>query len=415
LNAARGETSHRYPFLLPDGRQFLFFVRGTQIEHQGIHVGSLGSLDSHPVLKGESLGIYSPPGYLLTVQQGMLVAYEFDPKTARAGKRPLRVADAVPAGAPPGFAPISASANGLLAYSSTHLHGRELVWFDRAGRRVGTIGAAGDYSTPDLSPDEKRVALSMREGAKTDTDIWLFDSVRAAWSRFTFDPSNDRAPLWSPDGTRILYGSAVRGLLNLYQKPAGGAGEGELVLGTTQDKFPTHWSRDGRFVVFHTFGGKAAWDLWVLPLDGGKPFPFLASRFTEVQGTLSPDGRWMAYASDESGRFETYVTEFPEKRGRWQISTNGGMQPAWRADGLELFYVGPDQTFFGVKVGGGPNLEAAPPVALFKANFPPSVPAYWRYYVPSADGKRFLVAALLAEAGASPINVVVNWTAGLKK
>ena len=418
LNASRGETSHRYPSLLPDGRRFLYFARGSQLAHRGVYVASLDSPDGRLVLKSESRGIYAPPGYLLTVQQGMLVAHEFDEKSARAGDRPLRVAEAVPVGAPPGYAPIAVSTNGLLAFSSTHLHGRELVWLDRAGRRVGTVGAPGDYSTPDLSPDEKRIAVSMREGSKADTDVWLFDSGRAAWSRFTFDSSNDRAPVWSPDGARVLYASGPRGVLDLYEKPAGGAGEGRLFLATGADKFPTDWSRDGRFLVYHTFGGKAAaaWDLWVAPVGGGKAFPFLESRFTEVQGMLSPDGRWMAYASDESGRFETYVTEFPKKTGRWQISTNGGMQPSWRADGKELFYVGSDQTFMSVEVGGsGEAFQAAPPVALFKANFPPFVPAYWRYYVPSADGKRFLVAALLAEAGASPINVVLNWTAGLKK
>ena len=415
LNVSHGDNSHRYPFFLPDGRRFLFFARGSKLEHRGIYVGSLESLDSRLVLKSESLGIYSPPGYLLTVQQGMLVAYDFDQKDARAGDRPLRVAESVPSGAPPGYAPIAASASGLLAFSSTHLHSRELVWFDRAGRRLGAVGAAGDYSTPDLSPDGKRVAVTMREGSKPDTDVWLFDFARAAWSRFTFDPTNDRAPLWSPDGTRVLYASASRGPLDLYEKPAGGAGDGRLALGTSSDKFPSDWSPDGRFFVYHTFGGTAAWDLWVAPAGGGKPVAFLSSRFTEVQGVLSPDGRWMAYASDESGRFETYVTDFPQKRGRWQISTNGGMQPSWRADGKEIFYVAPDQTFLGVAVAGSEDFQAAPPVALFKANFPPSVPAYWRYYVPSADGQRFLVAALLAEAGASPINVVVNWTAGLKK
>jgi len=415
LNVSRGESSHRYPSLLPDGRRFIFFVRGSQREHQGIYVASLGSLDTRLVLKSEGRGVYSPPGYILTVQQGMLVAYAFDEKSARVRDRPIRVAESVPSGAPPGYAPIAVSANGLLAYSSTHLHGRELVWLDRAGRRLGTVGEPGDYSTPDLSPDEKRIAVSMREGSKSDTDIWLFDSRRVAWSRFTFDPSNDRAPLWSPDGTRILYASGARGLLDLYEKPAGGAGEGLLVVGSSADKFPTDWSRDGRFVVYHTFGGKAAWDLWVAPVGGGKGFPFLASRFTEVQGVISPDGRWMAYSSDESGRFETYVTEFPKQRGRWQLSTNGGTQPSWRADGKELFYVAPDQTFMSVGVRVADGFEALPPVPLFKANFPPSVPAYWRYYVASADGQRFLVAALLAEAGASPINVVLNWTAGLKK
>jgi len=414
LSPSRGETSHRYPSFLPDGRRFIFFARGSRRDHQGISVASLGSLDARSIVKSEGLAVYSPPGYLLTVQHGMLVAYSFDEKRATVRGPPQRVAESVPSGAPPGYAPIAVSANGLLAYSSTHLHGRELVWLDRSGKRLGTVGPAGDYSTPDLSPDEKRIAVSMREGSKADTDIWLFDSGRAAWSRFTFDPANDRAPIWSPDGARILYASGSRGLLDLYEKPAGGAGEGRLVVGTAADKFPTDWSRDGRFIVYHTFGGKA-WDLWTAPTGGGKASPFLDSRFTEVQGTISADGRWMAYASDESGRFETYVTEFPRKRGRWQISTNGGMQPTWSADGRELFYVAPDQTFMSVGVRVAEGFEALPPVALFSANFPPSVPAYWRYYVPTADGQRFLVAALLAEAGASPINVVLNWTAGLKK
>ena len=414
LNASGGQTSHRYPSLLPDGRRFVFFVRG-QREHQGIYVASLGAPEARLVLKTEGLAVYSPPGYLLTVQQGMLVAYAFDGKSATVQGRPIRIAESIPVGAPPGYSPIAVSANGVLAYSSTHLHGRELVWFDRAGRRLGTVGTAGDYSTPDLSPDEKRVAVSRREGAKPDTDVWLFDSGRVVWSRFTFDPSNDRAPQWSPDGTRILYASAARGHLDLYEKPSGGAGEGVLVVASSRDKFPTQWSSDGRFVVYHTFGGNTGWDLWTASVTGGKGSPFLASSFTEIQGAISPDGRWMAYASDESGRFETYVTEFPKPKGRWQISTNGGMQPSWRADGRELFYVAPDQMFMSVGVRVAEDFEALPAVPLFSANVPPPVPAYWRYYTPTGDGQRFLVAALLLEAGASPINVVLNWTAALKK
>jgi Tol biopolymer transport system component len=415
LNLSRGELSHRYPFFLPDGRRFVYWSRGSKREHQGIYLASLDSPESRLVLRSETLAAYAPPGYLLTVRQGMLVAYSLDEKNVRVGPRPFPVAESVPSGAPPGFAPFAVSPNGVLAYSSTFIRGRELVWLDRSGRRVGTIGEPGDYSTPDLSPDEKRIAVSMREGSKGNTDVWLYDSGRGAWSRFTFDPANDRSPLWSPDGSRILFGSAARGLLDIWEKPSGGAGEPRLVVGSPQDKFPTDWSRDGRFLVYHVYGGKGAWDVWVAPINGTKPFPFLASRFTEVQGRLSPDGRWMAYASDESGRFEIYVTDFPGKRGRWQVSTNGGLQPAWRADGREVFYVTPDQAFMSVAVRGGDTFEAAPPVELFKANFPPWVPAYWRYYCPSRDGQRFLVTALVPEASSSPINVVLNWTAGLKK
>jgi Tol biopolymer transport system component/predicted Ser/Thr protein kinase len=414
LDPSRGEKSHRYPSFLADGRRFIYWMRGNKREHQGIYLASLDSPDSRLLLKSDALG-FAPPGYLLTVRQDMLVAYPFDDKSLRVGTRPLPVAESIPAGAPPGYSPFAVSPTGVLAYSSTFIRGRELVWLDRSGRRLATVGEPGDYSTPDLSPDEKRIAVSMREGTKGNTDVWLYDSTRNAWSRFTFDAANDRAPLWSPDGSRIVFGSGARGLLDLWEKPSGGTGEPRLLAGSDEDKFLSDWSRDGRFIVYHTFGGKGAWDVWVVPVAGGKPVPFLASRFTEVQGRLSPDGRWMAYASDESGRFEIYVTDFPGKRGRWQVSTGGGLQPAWRADGREIFYVTPDQAFTSVAVRAGDTFEAAPPVALFKANFPPWVPAYWRYYCPSRDGQRFLVAALVPEASAAPINVVLNWTASLKK
>jgi Tol biopolymer transport system component len=415
LDAARGDISHRYPSFLPDGRRFIYFLRGSKRDFQGIYFASLDSPESRLVLKSDSLGVYASPGYLLTVRQARLVAYPVDEKTLQVGPRPFPVAESVPAGAPPGYAPFAVSQNGVLAYSSTYIRSRELAWFDRSGRKLATIGEPGDYSTPDLSPDDKRIAVSMRETTQGNTDIWIFDSVRSAWSRFTFDASNDRAPLWSPDGSRIVFASAARGLLDLWEKPSAGTGEPQLRVSTAEEKFPTDWSRDGRFVVYHTFRGKGAWDIWVAPMDGGKPFLFLATRFTEVQGRISPDGRWMAYSSDESGRYEIYVTDFPEKRGRWQLSTNGGLQPSWRGDGKEVFYVTPDQALMSVALRGGETFEAAPPVALFKTNFPPWVPAYWRYYCPTRDGQRFVVTALVPEASASPINVVLNWTASLKK
>ena len=415
FDPSRGDISHRYPFFLSDGRRFLFWLRGTKRDVQGIYLGALDATESRLVVKSDGLGLYAPPGYLVTTRQGMLVAYPFDEKTTQVGERPFPVAEWIPVGSPPGYAPVSVSPAGLLAYASTYMRGRELVWFDRGGRRVGAVGDAGDYGSPDLSPDGRRIAVSRREGSKPDADIWIFDSAGGAWSRFTFDPANDRAPLWSSDGSRILFGSAARGLMDLYDKPSGGAGEARPLYLTPEDKFPSDLSRDGRFIVFHTYGSKTAWDVWVVPTDGRKPFPFLESRFTEVQGRLSPDGRWLAYASDESGRFEAYVTDFPGKLGRWQVSTEGGQQLAWRADGKELFYVAPDQSLMSVAVRTRDAFQASPPVALFKANFPPVVPAYWRYYVPTADGQRFLVSALRSDAASTPINVVLNWTATLKK
>jgi serine/threonine protein kinase len=415
LDASRGEDRHRFPFFLPDGRRFLFWAR-TPRDTSGICVASLDSRDARLVLKSDAMGEYALPGYLLTVQQGMLVAYPFDEKSARVRGQPIRVAESVLTGNPPGYAPFAVSGTGLLAYSAPYARGRELVWLDRSGRRLGNVGEPGDYSTPRLSPDEKRIAVAVREESKTNTDIWLFDSGRGAWSRLTFEPANERAPIWSPDGSRIVFTSASKGVLDLYENPSSGSGgEPRLFFHSSEDKFPTDWSRDGRFVVYHTHGGKSFWDLWVAPTDGGKPFPFLSSKFTEVQGQISPDGRWIAYTSDESGRLEIYVTQFPEKRGRWQISTSGGAQSWWRADGKELFYLALDQTLMSVAVRGGEAFEASVPTPLFKASFPAPIPAYWRNYVATGDGQRFLVSVLVAETAATPINVVMNWTAGLRK
>ena len=248
-----------------------------------------------------------------------------------------------------------------------------------------------------------------------NTDIWVTDSTRGTWSRLTFDPAAERAPLWSPDSSRIVFASAAAGILDLYEKPASGSGESRLVVHSDTDKFPTDWTRDGRYLVYHTFGASSTWDIWVAPTDGGKPFPLFASKFTESQAQVSPDGRWIAYASDESGRFEIYVTQFPQKRGRWQISATGGSQPWWRGDGKELIYLGPEQTLMSIAVRAGDAFEVSVPTALFKANFPAVVPAYWANYAMTADGQRFLVSELLPEAAATPVNVVLNWTAGLKK
>ena len=415
LDVTRGEDRHRYPSFLPDGKRFLFWARSTKRENTGIYVASLDSRKARFIVKSESMGQYSPPGHLLTVQQGMLVAYPFDEKSAQVRGNPVRIAEGVLTGNPPGYAPFSVAGT-TLAYSTPYARSRQLVWFDRSGRRLGTVGEPGDYSTPRLSRDEKRIAVAIREESKINTDIWVFDSTRGTWSRLTFDPAAERAPLWSPDSSRIVFTSASAGILDMYEKPASGSGEPRLVVRSDTDKFPTDWTRDGRFFVYHTFGGGSTWDIWVAPTDGGKPFPLFSSKFTEAQGQVSPDGRWIAYASDESGRFEIYVTQFPQRRGRWQISTAGGSQPWWRGDGKELFYLSPEQTVMSVAVVRADDaFEAAVPTPLFRANFPAVVPAFWGNYCVTADGQRFLVSELRPEAAATPINVVLNWTAALKK
>jgi serine/threonine protein kinase len=414
LDAARGEDRHRFPVFLPDGKRFLYWARAPRTDYTGVYVASLDSPNGRLVVKAQAMGLYAA-GRLLTVQQGTLVSFPFDEKAARVTGPPTRIAETVPTGNPPGYAPFSVAGREALAFSSPVAKSRQLVWFDRSGRKVGTVGEAGDYSTPRLSPDGKKLAVAIREQSKSDTDLWLFDFSRQTWSRFTFDPAAERAPLWSPDGTRIIYTvGGITSVLDLYEKPASGSGEPRLAVGSSFDKFPTDWSRDGRFIVYHSFGGKTFWDIFVAPMDGGKPFPFLATKAIEVQGQISPDGRWMAYASDESGRLEIYVTRFPDKHGRWQISSNGGTQPSWRGDGKEIFYLGPDQALMSVGVQAGDSFESGAPTTLFRASFPMLVPAYWANYSATPDGQRFLVSELVSETASTPINVTLNWTAELK-
>jgi len=415
FDRARGDDRHRYPQFLPDGKRFLYWARAPRTGSTGIYVASLDSPPGRLVMKGPAMGEYAA-GHLLTVQDGMLVAYPFDETSVQIMGPPIRIAERIPTGNPPGYAPFSMSAD-VLAFSSPLPRSRQLVWFDRSGRRT-EIGEPGDYSTPTLSPDGKKLAVAIRgESSNAETDLWLYDFGRQTWSRFTFGPTTERAPVWSPDGSRIVFTSVGPDtVLDVYEKPASGSGEPRLVIGSSADKFLSDWSRDGRFLVYHTFGGDTFWDVWVAPLDGRKPFPFLATKFIEVQGKISPDGRWMAYTSDESGRLEIYVTDFPDKHGRWQVSTNGGTQAYWRSDGKELFYLGPEQTLMSVGVdGGGGSFQAATPTALFRAGFPQLIPAYWSNYSPTADGQRFLVSELVTQTASAPINVVLNWTAALKK
>jgi Tol biopolymer transport system component len=424
LDSARGETNHVWPYFLPDGRHYLYETSGG--DRPGLYAGALDSGEHVRLLPHEDLGemstlAYASPGYLLFVKDGVLFAQPFDAKRRAVSGEPIRVAEALDK-AGPGSAAFSVSANGVLAYWSGAVpRSEQLTWVRRDGTPTGTVGPPGPYFDFSLAPDERRVAVTRYQPGEGGlrTAIWLFDIPRGTPTKFTFEAGAGDA-VWSPDGARIVFASDPIGPPSLYQKLTFGGGQNELLVRAIVTSVPTDWSADGRNIVYDVFDPKTKGDLWLLPTSGErKPKPFLQTPFNETDGRISPDGKWMAYVSDESGNSEVYVTGYPEPRGKWLISTNGGTQPEWRREGRELFYRAPDRKLMAVPIERGAGFEAGRPQPLFEL---PPEPGPWiqgggdqRVYAPAADGQRFLISRPIGEESSAPITVVLNWTAGLKK
>jgi eukaryotic-like serine/threonine-protein kinase len=414
LDNARGEISHRFPQFLPDGRHFVFINRATS-DTRGLYVASLDSTEKKRLLPSDWSSAFANTEYLLSVRQGSLFAHPFDARNLKLTGEPLVVAEQVGSGSPSGFAAFSVSAAGVLTYASGRSANRQLVWFSRDGKRLGSFGSPGEYSSPSLSPDQRKVAIARAHPQIRTPDIWILDLVRGTETRFTFDPGGEITPLWSPDGRRIVFSSDRTGTWELYQKDLSGAAADQLLARAAEGAFLSQWSGDGRFIIYQIPTPRTNWDLWCLSLKDLKATPFLATPFNEVQGALSPDGRWMAYTSDESGQPEVYVQAFPAGGGKLQVSVRGGSEPKWRTDGKELFYIGPDLKLMSVRVKSGSTLEAGVPSGLFEMPVPPFTPAYQNSYVPTPDGQRFLVNILVQDPTPTPITVVLNWAAGLKR
>ena len=415
LDAARQENSHRWPQFLPDGRHFLFVVRGARA-HSGIYVAALDSPERTRLLGSDVSFATVAAGHAFFVKGGSLLAQPFDPTRLQLAGDPLPVAEQVASGSPSGFAAFGVSESGVLAYAAGSTASRQLTWFDRRGRALETVGVAGEYMAPVLSPDGRHIAIGQLDARMRTPDIWLVDLARGNSTRFTYSPAGERLPLWSPDGAYILFSSTMRGPWDFYRKPSSGGGDPELVFESSADKFPTDWSADGRFIVFTVSLPGTRWDIWLLPLFGSRtPVPYLQTEFDEIQGRLSPNGRWMAYTSNTSGTLEVYVQPTSPSGGKWLISTAGGFDPRWRRDGRELFYIAANQMLMAVPVKTEGAFEAGIPKPLFQTRVSPGVVPYPPTYDVTAEGQRFLLNTLIEDAPASPITVVLNGTAGLKK
>ena len=415
LDPSHGELSHRFPQFLPDGRHFLFVDHAAQTK-LGVYVGSLDSKETKRVLAGKWSTACSVGLYLLSVREGTLIAHPFDVNPLKVSDEQFSVAEHVASSSPSGFASFSASSTGVLVYASGSSPNRQLAWFARDGRRLGSLGEPGEYASPALSPNEAKIAVARIDSQTRTPDIWLFDLSRGTQTRFTFDPGSDRTPLWSPDGSEILFASDRTGAWDLYRRKVNGADAEELLAASADDEFPSQWSADSRFIVYSTPRPNTNWDLVVLPLaEPSKPIQFLRAPFNEVQGVLSPNGHWMAYTSDETGRFEVYLQSFPAGGNKLQLSVDGGSDPKWRPDGRELFYVSLKHKLMSVSLVSDPRFEAGAPKELFEVPVPNLVASFPNNYVVMADGRRFLVNTVLRDAVSSPISVVLHWTTELSR
>jgi Tol biopolymer transport system component len=426
-DSTRQEVLHAAPKFLPDGRHFLFHAI-TSVPQQGtvLYVGSLDSKSTTRVMSLDSVSRYVAPGYLLFLRNRNLMAQLFDTNRQAPIGEPFALAENVAQNS------FSASENGVLVYrtASTEPVRRatnELLWFDRKGNPKGQAGSPSNYARPMLSRDGRRVAVDTSDSG--NRDIWVIDLNRTVdpSSRLTFNPDSDTNPVWAPDGSRIVFASNRGASLgqNLYQKSASGVGTDDLLLGGKADELaiPQDWSSDGQYIVFlrTTRVTLGTVDIWALPVRGDKkPFPLLESSSRKVQPQLSPDGRWLAYSTNESGTHQVVVQPFPDvNKGKWQVTTKGGIEPRWRRDGRELFYLGLDGKLMAVATKGSGGFEAGPPMSLFQTTLnAPINPTDFRYDV-AADGQRFLINSPIAspstEINSPPITVVINWTATLKK
>ena len=431
------QTSHRFPFFLPDGQHFLFFALGTP-DTAGIFLGVLDSPDTHRLTMADTAGVYLAPyagtgpavasgesGWLLWVRAGTLVGQRLDLERQALTGAPVTLADQVPFDSAVAISAVSVSAAGQVAYRTGGVGRRQLSWFDRSGKALGALGTPDESSLmdPSVSPDGHWAAVSRTpEG---NTDIWLLDGTRT--SRLTIDAARDFFPIWSPDGSRIVFDSNRQGHRDLYQKSSNGSGAEELLLESSLDKAANDWSPDGRFLLYSVFDPQTNSDLWVLPMEGDRtPWVFLRTPFYETAGAFSPDGRWVAYMSNESGRTEVYIRPFAASTasgatanaatGQWLVSTAGGMHPRWRRDGKELYYIGPGGEMMAAPITvTGSTLTPGAPVVLFPTRIynGGTDTRQGRQYDVTADG-RFLIDTVLLEASA-PITLLMNWHPKAKK
>jgi Tol biopolymer transport system component len=406
LDREARDIAFAWPQFLPDGRRFLFQIVSLDPERSGVHVGSLGTDETFRLLAGDSAATFASPRHVLYVENNALLAAEIDTDTLELTGRTSIVAREV---SPPllGADNVVSAAGELLAFQHG-VRNRNLAWFDRAGKNVGTLPLPTPLFNPRISPDQSRIVAT--SAVTSDPGLWLAHLTRAEVARLEPDAI---APLWAPDGERIAF--TARDGFDLLVRGLDGAEPPRLLISDDTIKLLGDWSPDGAEFVYTRIDGAASFDLWAARADDGAARPLLATPANEMQARISPDGRWLAYASDESGALEVYVQRYPELGEKRQVSIGGGGQPQWRGDQRELFYLSADRAVSAVEVETSDGISFGTPRALFRASVAGNPADARDLYAASADGAKFLLEGPVEEASDRPITVIVDWAAGISE
>jgi Tol biopolymer transport system component len=421
LNAARFERAHLWPQFLPDGKHFAFFVLTDLDETTGVYTGELGSPEYSQVFRSATNAVYSAvggpdskKGYLLSIRDRSLIGQAFNSSKLAVEGEAITLAEDVGPVRSLSLAPISVSNNGILVYQSVGQPSRQLVWMDRTGKTVGTASAGGQWGPPRISPDGTQAVAGKPGPEGGNADLWILEPGGKA-TQFTDTPAHEGSPVWSPDGSRIAYVSNPDGNYDLYTKTVSG-GKTEPLFKSPYPKYPADWSRDGKYLLMTTLNPGTHSDIWCLALNEHRAAPVLDTVYFESYATFSPDGKWVAYQSDETMRNEVYVQPFEGltdgTKRRWKVSSSGGALPHWRADGQELFYMTSSGRMMvvGIHPQGG-EFAFDEPKFLFQTR---PIPGQWNLYDVAPSGQTFLLNVPLEWSNASPLTVDTGWMTRLR-
>jgi dipeptidyl aminopeptidase/acylaminoacyl peptidase len=410
------QVSHRWPVFLPDGRHFLYLACNFsgRLDKNTIVVGSLDSDEKRPIANASTNALYAEPGYLIYWRDNALVAQRFDLHSYALSGEPRIVSDAVQYFPQTNLAVFTVVGKTLVAQTSAGKGASksQLIWFDRHGKQVDTVGPPELVANPKLSPDGRRVAVDQTDTDGRHVNIWIHELTSDAAARIGFGPWLEQVTVWSPDGKQVIYTANEKLFFSLYMKNADGSGSAQNIMdfGTPQQG-PWDWSRDGKYVL-----ARKDRELWYMTMPDRQTHPLVQSQWLIRNAQFSPDGKFVAYASSETGNWEVYVSPFPGFASKWQVSRGGGEEPRWRRDGKELYYLAPDGRLMAAEVKSGAGFEAGFPSGLFVTHTrqPISAMDFFSYDVTS-DGQKFLVNTKVDTSNSAPLSVILNWSSEMEK